>query len=310
MQQKIAVIVPYFGKYPEWIELFFYSCAMNKTIDFYFFTDCELPENQEKNLFFKQISFADYCKDVSEKLQINFAPKSPYKLCDLKVFYGKIHEDILAGYDFWGFGDVDLLWGDIQKFYSNELLEKYDVFSTHADRISGHLALFRNTEYYRNLCFEIKNWQQKLTDNKNYALDETEFSNLIYPKSKIIKKIYSKIIRKIFNWRDAWVIYYRIVPLWNFLFLPRKIYFKEQFTTPILYNDGRTYKHDSDTWCYENGKIINAKNGKEYIYLHFMIFKKNNFRDDHFWVENFYNVDKPLKNNDILINKSGFYIKK
>ncbi len=163
MLNKIAIIIPYFGKYPEWIDVFFYSCGMNKTIDFYFFTDCEVPENYENNMYFHSFSFADYCKMVSEKLHVYFQPKSAYKLCDLKVFYGKIHEDILMDYDFWGFGDIDVVWGDIQKFYTDELLTKYDVFSTHADRLSGHLSMFRNMEYYRNLCFRIKDWQLKLT---------------------------------------------------------------------------------------------------------------------------------------------------
>ncbi len=58
MKDKIAIIIPYFGKYPEWIDLFFYSCGMNKTIDFYFFTDCEEPEIHESNLSFKSISLA------------------------------------------------------------------------------------------------------------------------------------------------------------------------------------------------------------------------------------------------------------
>jgi hypothetical protein len=287
---KTAIIIPYFGKFPEWVNLYFHSCEKNSFIDFYFFTDCEIPKEHATNLHFQQISFADYCRSVSEKLQINFCPKSAYKLCDLKPFYGYIHSDILEKYDFWGFGDVDVIWGDISKFYTEEILREHDVFSTHADRISGHLAIIRNTQKYRELCLKIENWQEKLNNSQNYALDENDFSLSVYPASKYIKKTYAKIIRKIFNWRDAWVIYYRIMPILNFFFAPRKLYFKEQFTTPILGNDGLTYKHDSDTWFYENGKIVNAKNGKEYIYLHFMIFKKNNFRTDHFWNENFYQI--------------------
>lgn len=305
MKNKIAIIIPYFGKWPEWIDLYFYSCAQNKSIDFHFFTDCEIPKFHKGNLYFKSISFPDYCAQISLKLQVNFTPESPYKLCDLKPFYGFIHNDILEGYKFFGFGDIDVIWGNIQKFYTDNLLEKYDILSTHADRLSGHFTLIRNTEYYCNLCFQIQDWKSKLAQNKNSVLDEVDFSNLIYPQSKYIKKFYSKIIRKIFNWRNAWIIYYKIMPLLNFLFCKKKMYFKEQFTTPILYNDGLTYKHDSDTWFYENGKIINAKNEKEYIYLHFMIFKKNSFREDHFWSDNLYHLSEK-DFNSVRIDRSGF----
>ena len=36
---KIAIIGVYFGKFPEWIDLFFKSCEYNHAVDFYFFTD-------------------------------------------------------------------------------------------------------------------------------------------------------------------------------------------------------------------------------------------------------------------------------
>jgi hypothetical protein len=187
---KIALIMPYFGKYPEWIDLYFYSCEQNKTIDFYFFTDCEVPENHADNLIFQKISFADYCKMVSEKLQIDFSPESPYKLCDLKPFYGFLYKDLLENYDFWGFGDVDVIWGNIKKFYTEDMLKQYNIFSTHADRLSGHLAIIRNNQKYRELCFKIKNWKIKLTAQNNFALDENDFSSLIFPESKFIKKFY------------------------------------------------------------------------------------------------------------------------
>lgn len=29
LRYKIAIIIPYFGKFPEWIDLFLYSCSRN-----------------------------------------------------------------------------------------------------------------------------------------------------------------------------------------------------------------------------------------------------------------------------------------
>lgn len=49
---KIAILIPYFGKWLEWINLYFYSCSWNNDIDWYFFTDCKVPQLHCENLFF------------------------------------------------------------------------------------------------------------------------------------------------------------------------------------------------------------------------------------------------------------------
>lgn len=307
---KIAILIPYFGKWPEWIELYFFSCRKNESIDWFFFTDCEIPKVYGNNIHFYSITFDEYCKEVSRKLNIEFHPQKPYKLCGLRPFYGFLYKELLEGFDFWGYGDVDVVWGNIRKFYTDELLKKYDVFSTQADRVSGHLALYRNERKYTGLCFKIPNWQEKLLSERMYPLDEVDIARILYPASWYIQKMYSKVTRKVFNWRNAWVIHYRLMPVINFVLhtKKKKLYFKEQHTTPILYNDGLTFKHDSDRWLYKDGKVINMKNEKEYIYFHFMIFKKNGFRNDHFWTSRFYHVKRGYDlNNGILIDKQGFH---
>jgi len=309
-KNKIAIIIPYFGKWPEWINLYLYSCGQNKFIDWYFFSDCELPVSLTNNLIFKSMSFSEYCDLVSKKLKIDFEPQSAYKLCGLKPFYGFVHDDVLINYDFWGFGDVDVVWGDLSMFYTEKMLNKYDVFSTHADRMSGHLAIIRNIPKYSEACFWIKNWQDKLQNQEAIALDEQDFSWLLFPKWRWVSKFYSKIIRRFFNWRDAWVLYCYIMPTVNYILgtKRKKLFFKEQHTTPILGNDGRSFKHDSEEWLYKNSKIYSNKSKKEYIYLHFMIYKKNSFREDYFWKENFYNLPENYDySKGVKINTNGFF---
>lgn len=307
---KIAVLIPYFGKWPEWIDLYFYSCEKNSFIDWYFFSDCKLPEKSYNNLFFHSISFEIYCKRVSYRLGINFMPENPYKLCDLKPFYGFIHEDLLTGYEFWGFADVDVVWGNIRSFYSDTLLAKYNVFSTGCDRISGHFCLIKNTVRYTTLCFKINHWKSKLLASQNYALDEVDFSNVLLPENKFIRKFYTKILMRFLGWRNALVFYHSLMLVLNVLTCHRmrKLYFKEQHTTPILSDDDKTYKHDADEWYYINGKITNNKTNNEYIYMHFMILKKNNMRKDHYWKENFYHLpDHYDFSKGICISIKGFF---
>ena len=310
-KNKIGIIIAFFGEWPVWYDLFMHSVKKNESIDFIFFTDCPLPSNFAANIKYNFISFQDYCNLVSKRLGIQFNPTNNYKLCDLKPFLGFIHKDILIKYDFWGYCDVDMVLGNILDFYNDDLLEKYDVFSTHNDRLSGHFAVIRNNEKYTGLCFKIKNWKNKLWDIKHYGLDESDFSNLIFPESRFIRKFYMRIMMKILHWKTAWELYYSLFPTLGFILRlhKRRLYFKEQHTTPILATDGKLYKYESDTWFYNNGRVYNNRVNKDYIYLHFMILKKNIFREDHFWKEKFYKIPPDFDFSTIIsITKQGISI--
>ena len=45
--KKICILIPYFGKFPKWFDLYLYSCSHVKSIDFYYFTDCKKSESRE-----------------------------------------------------------------------------------------------------------------------------------------------------------------------------------------------------------------------------------------------------------------------
>ena len=112
-QSSIILLIPYFGRWPEWFEYFLKSCTKNPTIHWLFYTDCALPEKAPANITFKEIKFDEYKKLVSERLGICFSPDNPYKLCDLKPALGYIHEHEIKAYDFWGVSDRDLVYGDL-----------------------------------------------------------------------------------------------------------------------------------------------------------------------------------------------------
>lgn len=265
----VAIIIPYFGQWPKWSDLFFASCKTNSTVDFLIYSNQDLPSpaTDAKNIHFTKLFFEDYCQKVSHEIGINFVPSSAKKLCDLKPFYGYIHRNELSGYDFWGYGDVDLVWGDLRSFYTDEILNHYDVLSTHADRISGHLALIRNNKKYISKAFRIKNWQEKLENEKNMILDEQDFTLTIYPFAFILWKIHNHLFSRLRR-VDEHQLYIRFCNLSNKLFLARKYLFAERNTTP--WNEGEMAK---TKWEYKDGHIFNLNSGKEIIYLHFFSMK-------------------------------------
>jgi hypothetical protein len=258
-KKNIAFIMPYFGKWPDWFELFLLSCAKNKTVDWYFFTDCELPKIAYANTIFKNISFDNYKKFISQKLGINFNPNNAYKLCDLKPFYGYIHRDILDGYNFYGFGDIDVVYGDIDKFITKEMMKKYNVISASSDIVCGHFCLFKNSSMMRNSCFKIKNWQQLLGDDNCRRVDEGHYTRVLIRSAGK-----NRLIRFFKNFINP---------------VRRNNLFKEQYSTPLSYKkwwDGSSIFPTE--WYWENGRLTNNKDGnREFLYLHFMNWKSNKY---------------------------------
>lgn len=256
-QPSIILLVPYFGKWPGWFDYFLLSCEFNPSIHWQFYTDCGIPKHAPKNVRFQSISFVDYKKKVSDALNINFNPDSAYKLCDLKPALGFIHEEDIKGYDFWGFSDIDLVYGDLRRYFTAERLSKYDLYSTHSRRISGHFCLMRNTKKMREAFQLIKNWQQKLEDQKHYALDEGAFSKIFIKRKNFPKPLFN-LVGYLNPWR-------------------RKSEFVEAFSTPnasVAWVDG-SFNFPS-RWCWQAGRLTNDLTGdRQYPYFHFLVWKKD-----------------------------------
>lgn len=289
---KIALIIPYFTVYPPiWLNLNFYSCSKQSNIDFIYFTDCDEIihlASKYSNIICHKISFEDYCNNVSNRLGLAFHPQHAYKLCDLKPFYGFIHEDILKQYDFWGYGDNDLVYGNLEVLTSDNMLNSYDVITTMSERIAGHFAIFRNNEKYRTLGFKCPQWKEHLLLNEHVGFDESDWVRLVLPEKRILTAIYKSLFKPFMSY-GKWVeMTYRLYSnKWNRKFT------KEMFTTPI--------PKDGDVWTYDNktGKII-APDGRELPYLHFLFFKKTKYLEtDKYWKNDFWKIDKNSDFNNI-----------
>jgi hypothetical protein len=239
MRNSLLMLMPYFGRWPEWIELFVETCKANATVEWLFVTDCGEPENRAENVRFVHTSFAQYKARVSGRLGITFDPPDPYKLCDLRPFLGEIHQDEIGGSAFFGYGDIDVFYGDIRRFYTDELLEACDVLSTHPERLSGHFAVLRNTAEIRGAYSSIPGWQRLLEESGCVGLDEGAFSRLF------LKRTGEHGLRTCFIERHSTVLSAR------------------------GWHDGTV--NYPDEWYWRNGHLTNDKDGaREFLYLHCM----------------------------------------
>ncbi|PKO53250.1 MAG: hypothetical protein CVU26_05090 [Betaproteobacteria bacterium HGW-Betaproteobacteria-2] len=256
MTPSICIVIPYFGQWPFWMPYFLQSCRTNADIDWLLYTDCGQPENCSPNVRVVAVSYPDYCERVGRTLHIDFHPEQSYKLCDIKPALGLIHAEELAGYDFWGFGDLDLVYGDLRAYFTVERLARFDLFSTHARRISGHLCLIRNTEEMRAAFMRVKHWQFKLESPEHLAFDESAFSKIF-----LRHKNSPSWVRWLAAKFDPWL---------------KRAEFVEAYTTPngkIPWTDGsRDYPAE---WYWQDGKVSNScRDGRLYPYFHFMVWKK------------------------------------
>ncbi len=144
-KHKVAIVIPYFGKWPVWFEFFLQSCRYNTSVNWFFYTDCKIPDIKKGHIQFFQFTLDDFNKLASRKTGVEIDIRHPYKLCDLKPAYGDIFAEYLTDFDFWGYGDIDLIYGKFDQFFSDEILERYDIFSNHDEFISGHLCIIRNS---------------------------------------------------------------------------------------------------------------------------------------------------------------------
>ena len=271
-EPSIAIVIPYFGTWPEWADLFFETARRNARIDFLVLTDCDSEAFAAPNIHIRPTSFEAYVERARSWLGLPFDPPDGYKLCDLRPMFGALHEEEFAGYDFYGWCDTDLLFGDIRSFYTDEVLARHDVLSTHSDRISGHFALFRNTRRNRNMYRKIYRWQRYLLEPEFIGIDEHGITNA-YLLTVVDKA----------NEKFGWSVDNRATRLWAAR-RRRGMYLVEHYTTPFLprpWLDGSLDSAQPDEWFYRDGRITNSRDGdREFIYLHLMNFKSSRWRHD------------------------------
>ncbi len=175
--KSIVYIVPYFGKFPDLFPVWLHSCRNNPSIDWLIFTDDRREFNYPANVHVHYISFGDLREMIQKKLNCPLYLEKAYKLCDYRIAYGDIFSEYLKDYDFWGFCDIDLIWGNIRHFLTDEILNRYNKIG-----FQGHSTLIRNTEYYNKLYWhglkDGTNFEALILSPDSMFVDESYFNKL------------------------------------------------------------------------------------------------------------------------------------
>lgn len=159
-KNRVVLIIPYFGKFPNYFNYWLKSAYSNSDFDFLIFTDNKEYKSQ-KNITFINCTFANFKKALQKQISFKIELSEPYKLCDYRPLFGKALQKYISNYEFWGFCDVDLIFGELNQFITSEILDNYDKIYN-----LGHLTILKNNELCNNL------WSVKHHLKNAYRYDE------------------------------------------------------------------------------------------------------------------------------------------
>lgn len=169
--KSIIFIIPYFGHFNNYFEIWLNSCAHNPTIDWLIFTDCKNEYDYPRNVKVVYTTFDEIRTHFQSFYDFPISLEKPYKLCDFRPAYGEVFYDYIKDYDFWGYCDTDLVWGDLRKFFTAEILESYDKIGNR-----GHCCLLRNTEIirkaYRYESSHLVTYKDAFSSDLAFCFDE------------------------------------------------------------------------------------------------------------------------------------------
>lgn len=154
--KSIVFLFPYFGKLPVQYKMWRESALRNPSIDFMFFTDADIKT--DSNIIVHKMQFKEFKEIIQKTFNFPIVLDRPYKLCEYKQAYGYILQDYIRGYDFWGFGDIDLVYGDLRSFLNEDVLSHKFLLGW------GHLTILRNDEDSNTFFMKQVNGYQDYKD--------------------------------------------------------------------------------------------------------------------------------------------------
>ncbi|EHK2427507.1 hypothetical protein KCL47_003063 [Clostridium perfringens] len=269
--KKCCFVIPFFGKLPNYFSLFLKTCEYNPDFNWLIVTDDKAEYCYPPNVERVYMSFDELRELIQSKFDFEISLEKPYKLCDFRPAYGFIFEEYLSDFRFWGYCDTDMLIGNINKFITDELLEKYDKFFC-----LGHMALFRNNADDRRLFMsKIKGkywYKEAFTNPQNVIFDEDCRS------SQNIHKIYLKRGKRVLE--EDWSINFKILParFIKITYVPdSKEFVADDQPAVYLWERGETCRY-----ILENGKLQR----EDYLYIHLQERKMS--------------IDESITSNDVI----------
>jgi hypothetical protein len=168
---RLAVVWIWFGLPPSYFRLLFKTIESNKDIDVLLFSDHTdawgvLPRNVHLHPTTLGALRTRIRLILHPGAKLSFA----YKICDYRPMYGELFAEELADYEFWGWGDLDVMWGRIRDFLPDDILTSYDKLLQF-----GALSFVRNSKITNSLFRHAGglDWREVVQSEAFRGFDET-----------------------------------------------------------------------------------------------------------------------------------------
>ena len=251
--RKLVLIVPYFGQPVKWLDFFLASCAANPGVDWLLVSDFDI-QHRPANVMHLKVALPAYLDFIQRKLELQLDWGHAYKLCDLKPALGYLHHDVTRDYEFWGYSDIDLVYGDLLAPYG-PLMDEFDIISSHTYLLAGHLAVYRTMEETLTLFSRHGAWREKFAKNENVHFDEKYMTALLMPAVKPSNLRFAE----------------RLIATAEIGGKTLKVLFKEQYTTFMgedwLLPGGHLAQ--PTIWTWDRGVVTNDVMPGNILYGHF-----------------------------------------
>lgn len=151
LQLKSAFLVPFFGELPAYFPFWAKSCESNHHHFHWFVYNDRITESKDLNPAVTLIpyQFEEMAADFKQRLDINIPGRFLRRVCDYRLMFYFLRNDKenLESYDFIGFTDMDLVYGQLLGCMPPNMAS-YSMISADKDRPCGPFTLINRSQIY------------------------------------------------------------------------------------------------------------------------------------------------------------------
>jgi len=180
-----------FGSKVPWFDQYVNDVQFLEKYGWYWkiFTPCDVQSRG--NVEVVPMSLNDFDKRIEDKC--GFPPRNyidpktetPHKLTsDYYPAYGFLMEEYIKGFDFWGHTNWDVIYGRLDHFFPDTLLEKSDIVADENNEINGPFTVYRNNAKTNSIFMLVEGWKEMFKEHELFTFDEYHMTKKVQEMSE------------------------------------------------------------------------------------------------------------------------------
>jgi hypothetical protein len=200
---KKIFLLDIFNRQYDWMDKYIANCNMQAKDgwDWIIITDQEIQGGG--NVKVVSMTRTELERRIKDKLDIEVDLIGKQRIdgraiSEFHPAFGLIFEDLILGYDFWGYTNNDVIYGRLSHFVTDEFLNDLDIFGNDPEQMNGIFSLLRNIPEVNNLFKNVSDWETILRGTHYSAFDEIQFTRAV-----IAARTNGKLRVEFREWREG-----------------------------------------------------------------------------------------------------------